>query len=224
MSYSKNASVRFTLMQTRLLLVLLFSLGLSACDQHHAQPDIASSDPMAASSVAEDSAHDDEDQGSKLVDVAGQATLPVETPPNQKKSTPLSPEALKYTGRYHVHIPCSDPVALCKEPEGQIDYVISLLQDGTAYRQRISTGRIVIDERQNTKISQPDAWTIDSAQKEISVSVFGGGNLYFKIIDSERIKTDLDKIKNTNNGENRRNLGENFVLPQKSRILTKLTD
>ncbi|MDH2019739.1 hypothetical protein N5J41_11265, partial [Acinetobacter ursingii] len=61
-------------------------------------------------------------------------------------------------------------------------------------------------------------------QKEISVSVFGGGNLYFKIIDSERIKTDLDKIKNTNNGENRRNLGENFVLHQKSRILTKLTD
>ena len=62
MSYSKNASVRFTLMQTRLLLVLLFSLGLSACDQHHAQPDIASSDPVAASSVADDSAHDTGDQ------------------------------------------------------------------------------------------------------------------------------------------------------------------
>ena len=104
-------------MQTRLLLVLLFSLGLSACDQHHAQPDIASSDPVAASSVADDSAHDDEDQGSKLVDVAGQATLPVETPPNHKKSTSLSPEALQYTGRYHVHIPCSDPVARCKGSE-----------------------------------------------------------------------------------------------------------
>ncbi|MCU4413823.1 hypothetical protein KTH71_07185 [Acinetobacter sp. WU_MDCI_Axc73] len=211
-------------MQTRLLWVLLFSLGLSACDQHHSQPDIASSDPVAASSVAENSPHDDEDQGNKLVDVAGQARLPVQTAPHHQKSTLLSPEALEYTGRYHVHIPCSDPVALCKEPEGQIDYVISLLQDGTAYRQRISTGRIMIDERQNTKISQPDAWTMDSGQKEISISVFDGGNLYFKIVDSKHIKIDLDKIKNTNNGENRKNLGESFVLPQKSRILTKLPD
>ena len=89
-------------MQTRLLLVLLFSLGLSACDQHHAQPDIASSDPVAASSVADDSAHDDEDQGSKLVDVAGQATLPVETPPNHKKSTALISAELRRSADIYV--------------------------------------------------------------------------------------------------------------------------
>ena len=197
------------------------SVALSACDQH--QPEHDMMNDRHASAVTQVQANDQQSQeGNKLADVAGQATLPVESTLPQSNSAPLPANAKKYVGRYHVHVPCSDPVAMCAEPEGQIDYVLSLLPDGTAYRKRVSLGRISIDERQNTKTYEPDRWEFDAQQKEIVLTVFGGGKLYYKTIDENRLKTNLDKILSDENGKNRKNLGENFVLPQKPRVLTKL--
>ncbi|WP_130803443.1 hypothetical protein [Acinetobacter ihumii] len=210
----------------RLCIVMILSAALSACDRHSSDSSkLAEQDEkISAASVPNQATPTDQPQeGNKLADVAGQSMLPAEsTEVTNNPAAPLPVNAMKYVGRYHVHVPCSDPVALCKESEGQIDYVLSLLADGTAYRKRVSLGRISIDERQNTKNYEPDRWAFDAQHKEIILTLFDGGKLYFKIIDANHLKANLDKIIHVENGQNRKNLGEQFILPQKARVLTKL--
>ncbi|WP_227611101.1 MULTISPECIES: hypothetical protein [unclassified Acinetobacter] len=225
MFYFKFSFASLPVVQQRLLFVLLLSLGLSACDRQSSEHDIMSNDRAGVSSVALDSSPKDE-QGSKLVDVAGQATLPAESIASEKKSALLSDDALKYVGRYHAHIRCTDPFARCKGNTGEVDYILNLLEDGSAYRQRVSLGRLKIDDSQNTKSYRHDNWMMDQhgTQHEIVVSVAAGGNLYFTVNDQNHLKMNLTKTMNDDRGENRQQLGESFILPQQAYILTRIYD
>ncbi|MPW44199.1 hypothetical protein [Acinetobacter guerrae] len=227
MFYLKNSAVGLSITQQRLLLVLFLSIGLSACEQHSSERDISTHDREATSSLSQDLSHNtDDEQGSKLVDIAGQATLPIETNSAEKKSTLLSDEALKYAGRYHAHIRCIDPFARCDRKHGEIDYIVNLLDDGSAYRQRVSLGRLKVDDSQSTKSYRHDNWTMNKneTQHEVVVSVAAGGDLYFIAKDQNHLQMNLAKTLNTENGQNRKQLGDNFILPQQAYILTRIYD
>lgn len=221
MTYHNTPSVKVHSNKRIFLVVTVLSVMLFGCDNHQTEQDIISNHSQNIQRPNNDTT-DAPDEGSKLVDVAGQATVPIEHSASDQAVPVLSKEEIPYIGRYHVYVPCSDPVALCKQEEGQIDYIVSLLPDGSAFRQRVSVGRIRIDERQNTKTYNPDTWHLDKENQQIVVKVFTGGNLYFNILDKNHIQANVNKIVNENNGLNRKQLGEEFVLPHKGRILTRL--
>ena len=205
------------------VLVCMLGVGLSACDHQQPEQDQVS-DQQHSTPVDSQKSVLPAERGSKLADIAGQARLPVKMARSEHGSGTLSSEALQYVGRYHVRIPCADPVALCQDRKGEIDYVLNLLQDATSYRKRVSMGRITLDDRQNTKSFEPDQWSYHAGQQQIVVTMPIGGDLYFKVLDQDHLQMDLTATINADQGENKRRLGENFILPQYPYTLKRIVE
>lgn len=222
MVHLNKVSGYFAMTWKYVVLTCVLSIGLSACDHQQPEHDRVSNRQHSTAIDSQKSALSEE-KGSKLADVAGQATLPVKITRSETGSGVLSSEALQYVGRYHVRIPCADPVALCKDQKGEIDYVLNLLQDGTGYRKRVSMGRITLDDRQNTKSFDPDQWNYHAGQ-QIVVTMPTGGDLYFRVLDQDHLQMDLNTTTHADQGGNKQRLGESFILPRYPYTLTRIVD
>lgn len=218
MTYHNISSIKVHSNKRMFLVVTVLSVMLFGCDNHQTEQDIISNHSQNIHRPNNDASN----EGSKLVDVAGQATVPIAHGASDQIVPVLSKEEVPYVGRYHVYVPCTDAFARCQQASGQVDYIISLLPDGSAFRQRVSFGRIQIDERQNTKTYNPDTWHLNKENNQIVLKVFAGGNLYFNIINKDHLKMNLDHIVHANSGLNREQLGEDFILPGAEYTLTRL--
>ena len=65
----------------------------------------------------------------RLTEVAGQATAPMQTAATEHH---IPENHLTYVGRYTIQISCEDKFVMCES--GKVDYILTLLPDGTAHR------------------------------------------------------------------------------------------
>lgn len=216
-------------MQIRLFLTSLLSagvlFGVSACDHHsemqHQTQTPSDHEQRAASLVVEDEQPVAHDEAKVLTEVAGRATIPNVV---SKHTTQPAPQDLIYVGRYHARIPCTDPFAGCVNGEKEAEYIINLLEDGSVYWMNTSFGRLGIDPaRSSAKIEQTCKqvqWQVNG--KELMIRCEAAGvNLYYQINQNRDLVLDLDKIWNSDHGQNRQFFNE-YPFPQKAYIFEKV--
>ncbi|ESK54096.1 MAG: hypothetical protein I8H98_09365 [Moraxellaceae bacterium] len=207
---------------------ILFSFGLSACDSHH--PESMKQPTQAQPNGEEVSApnvSDDEktisSEGVALTEVAGQATIPHVASNHMTKPTQ---QDLRYAGRYHARIPCTDAFAGCVKGEKEAEYILNLLEDGSVYWTNTSFGRLGADPSRNiAKIEQTCKqvqWHVHTTGKKIMVRCEAADlNLYYQISQNHDLVLDLDQIWNADHGRNRKFFKE-YPFPQQAYIFEKV--
>lgn len=211
-----------------LCLSLCLSFLLSACDQQH--PDLAidteqntqlvdTAAIQAAPQSSISSALENEDQGKKLTDVAGQATIPALDNQTAHRKSKMSAQQLKYVGRYHTQINCSDDFVRCEK--GNAEYILNLLPDGMAHQTIIYSGRVYSDAINHANMIQSyrkDTWSYSN--HEIIVHLDDGAAFYYSVDPQQNLVMNVDKILKANN-KNNRFFKQQYPASGKTYILTK---
>ncbi|OTG80650.1 hypothetical protein [Acinetobacter sp. ANC 4648] len=195
-------------------LSLCLSFLLSACGQQQqdftmdSEPSDDDSQTSTATlqadqeSIVSGTFDEGEDQGKKLTDVAGQASIPMLG--NQRsshKSSQLSEQQLKYVGRYSTQINCSDHFVDCEK--GTVEYILNLLPDGTAHRTIVYSGRMHLDTDNQGNTIQPyrkDTWSYEN--NEIVIHLAEGAEFYYTIDEQQNLVMNLEKILESNKRKN----------------------
>lgn len=192
---------KITLTTVAILVVIAF-IG---CEQQ------AHLDPIVDSALSEKIAQQVE--GQKLRQIATQVVPPA----RHRISTRKVPEdALPYVGRYQVVMSCEDRFAYCKQ--GTADFMISLLEDGTAYRSIIHLGRITFDTENQYR---QDAWSYDKQNHQIILHRASGVEFFYDIDAEGHIIMDLDKIASATE-TNRKYFAQGHPLPMYAYKLEKI--
>ncbi|OTG67107.1 hypothetical protein B9T28_00205 [Acinetobacter silvestris] len=212
-------------------LSLCFSFLLSACSE--SQPDFPTDvesegdhSRVSAPKLQEDQqssvsdVSEGEDQGKKLTDVAGQATIPMlENQRSNRVITKLSEQQLKYVGRYHTQINCSDHFVDCEK--GNVEYILNLLADGAAHRTIVYSGRMHLDieNRGNTIQSyRKDTWLYQN--NEIVIRSAEGAEFYYTIDAHKNLVMNLEKTLKSNK-KNRHFFSLKYPVPDQAYVLVK---
>lgn len=153
-------------------------------------------------------------QGKKLTDVAGRATVPVEqAEPKAKKTIPESAEP--YIGRYQATISCDDPFVNCES--GSSDFVVNLLEDGTAHRTLIHSGQITfasnLDYRQ-------DHWSYDPSHHQVILHRSSGVEFFYDVDQDYNLVMDLDRTAHATE-RNKQYFADGNPLPKQAYRLMK---
>ena len=209
---------------------LCLSALLSGCD--HSQLDLAVDAEQINQAVhtaqipadvdsSESSGLESEERGKKLTDIAGQATIPVleNQSANPSNSSQISEQQLKYVGRYHVQINCSDDFVRCEK--GNAEYILNLLPDGMAHQTIIYSGRVYSDALNHANMIQSyrkDTWSYHN--NEIIVHLDDGAAFYYSIDPQQNLVMNVDKILKANN-KNNRFFKQQYPALGKTYILTK---
>ena len=124
----------------------------------------------------------------RLTEVAGQATVPTQV--NSEYTSHHIPENhLTYVGRYTIQISCEDKFVMCER--GTVDYILTLLPDGTAHRIFVNAGQISYD---NEKKYRKDLWFYDEDAHQIVVARASGVNFYYNVDQDHNLIMDKNKI------------------------------
>lgn len=171
------------LCQTGMVLMLMF--GITACDKNN-QTDIT----HIGDDTFQTSSKDDYEPltGKKLTEVAGQAAIPAG---DEFIAQGVTDNELPYVGRYHARVDCKDPVVFCSE--GTADFILNLLDDGTAYRIIIHSGKITFASE---KQYRQDHWKYDEINHQIILKRESGVEFFYDIDDAKNITMNLDRIAN----------------------------
>ena len=163
------------------------------------------------------SAVQDQAEGRKLSEVAGQAALPKSKDDQSEK---LSKQALQFVGRYHALIPCDDPFAKCSE--GTAEFIINLLPDGTAHRTFVYMGKITNENNKDTvnRVQQENTWFYDQENHQIVIHRIEGIQIFYKVGDHNNLVMDVDQILNSSEA-NKLYFQEHHIAPMKAYVLTK---
>lgn len=167
----------------------LIVFALSACSSdHQSKLDQANHNTTSNSAKPE--------SGVKLRDVAGQATLPISSETTSDVKA-LSEVGQTHAGRYHVQMNCRDPFARCSD--GNAEFILNLLPDGTAYRTFVYFGRVSndISGAESPVVSDynhQDTWEYDAQTKQIIVHRAEGVKFYYNVKDNDTIQMNLDKV------------------------------
>lgn len=161
------------------------------------------------------------DHGKKLTEIAGQATIPHDS---GLDPVPVPEHAKVFIGRFHANVKCDDHFIPCKE--GNADFILNLLPDGTVHRSIIQFGKVFADKAPqpgNNVNYRKDTWTVDQAHQELVVHRKEGVNFYYKVIDENRIVMDLDKIRKGIEQEDRNQelFSQGYPEPQQAYELVK---
>jgi hypothetical protein len=199
---------------------------LSACDSSKSNnKQQSSSDTQHSSSeiaLQEATQAVPANDGKKLSEVAGQATLPamaeVKGFSPQHQSLPSKAEA--FVGRYHVQISCDDPFAKCDQ--GSAEFIINLLADGTAHRTFVYMGKISYENSdiKSNRSYQKNTWIYDEAQHEIIVNRIEGIQFFYKVDAQNNLIMDIDRILNGTE-ENRLYFSQHHTAPTKAYVLQR---
>nr|WP_218947684.1 hypothetical protein [Acinetobacter sp. YH16050] len=122
----------------------------------------------------------------RLTEVAGQATAPMQTAATEHH---IPENHLTYVGRYTVQISCEDKFVMCES--GKVDYILTLLPDGTAHRIFVNAGQISYD---NKKKYRKDLWFYDEDAHQIVVARASGVNFYYNVDQDHNLIMDKNKI------------------------------
>ena len=122
----------------------------------------------------------------RLTEVAGQATAPIQTAATEHH---IPENHLTYVGRYTIQISCEDKFVMCER--GKVDYILTLLPDGTAHRIFVNAGQISYD---NKKKYRKDLWFYDEDAHQIVVARASGVNFYYNVDQDHNLIMDKNKI------------------------------
>jgi hypothetical protein len=122
----------------------------------------------------------------RLTEVAGQATAPIQTAATEHH---IPENHLTYVGRYTIQISCEDKFVMCES--GKVDYILTLLPDGTAHRIFVNAGQISYD---NKKKYRKDLWFYDEDAHQIVVARASGVNFYYNVDQDHNLIMDKNKI------------------------------
>lgn len=122
----------------------------------------------------------------RLTEVAGQATAPMQTAATEHH---IPENHLTYVGRYTIQISCEDKFVMCES--GKVDYILTLLPDGTAHRIFVNAGQISYD---NKKKYRKDLWFYDEDAHQIVVARASGVNFYYNVDQDHNLIMDKNKI------------------------------
>ena len=201
-------------------LMIILGIGLTACDINHAE----SKDHSSVSTTASKHENDAIKNNSAVTTLdaaAGRTFLPNNSQGHLQK---LSASSLQYVGRYHTRISCTDAFADCEN--GEAEYILNLLADGSAYWNVVHYGRIgTKDGAKSAVVNQlcPNlTWKVDNVEHNLIIHCPASDvNFYFNI-DSERIlSVNLEKLFYSDYGKNREFLEQNYFVPTKAYILKK---
>lgn len=188
------------------IVVSLVVLALSGCEQNYAHLDPIN-DPDLSQKIAE------QVEGQKLRQIATQVVPPAR---NRESTRQVAPQALPYIGRYKVVMSCEDRFAHCEQ--GTADFMISLLDDGTAHRSIIHLGRITFDSENKYR---KDAWSYDADTHQIILHRASGVEFFYDIDVEGNIIMDLDKIAHATE-TNRKYFEQGHPLPMQAYKLIKI--
>ncbi|AOA59340.1 hypothetical protein [Acinetobacter larvae] len=209
---------------------LLSMLLLSACDNYWSNDvqdfSIQHSDHAASELVEHNQAYasgdgDDVEQGMRLTDVVGQYASP---PPQQEHSYRqgrLSAEEVKYIGRYHTFIPCSDEFIACNQ--GYVEYILNLRPDGTAHRTIIHLGRLYSGQIGTIKSYRKDSWNYDEQHKELVIHLVEGAELFYSVNERLELRLNIEKTLNVNQ-LNHDFFSKRYPAPNYSYVLKKYAE
>ena len=160
-----------------------------------------------------------EEQGKKLTEVAGQATMRNDPSP---QSSALPKNAQEFIGRFHAIIPCDDGFIPCQQ--GTAEFILNLLPDGSAHRSIIHYGKVFADKpmsKEGNTTYRKDRWTLDEEDMEIIVHRQEGVNFYYRIQDRDHLIMDVDRIRSDTEGRNQELFDEGYPQPAKAYVLTR---
>ena len=125
----------------------------------------------------------------RLTEVAGQATAPIQTAATEHH---IPENHLTYVGRYTIQISCEDKFVMCER--GTVDYILTLLPDGTAHRIFVNAGKISGDAGDTEKKYRKDLWFYDEDAHQIVVARASGVNFYYNVDQDHNLIMDKHKI------------------------------
>lgn len=157
----------------------------------------------AAAKQDKNKAQPEHSAGVTLIDVVSQSAVPKynQADESHQHISPNSEQQLQYIGRYHTEMSCQDSLLHCED--GDVDYILNLLPDGSAHRSIVHLGRVYSVKNGVVKTYRKDSWSYDAAHNEIIVHLIEGADLIYQLDLHQDLVLALDKTltvdKNNNN-------------------------
>ena len=134
-----------------------------------------------------------DNEGVNLIDVVSQSTVPQQ---HQRSTThhvmqPPSAQQLQYVGRYKTEMSCNMALFACGD--GDVDYILNLLPDGSAHRSIVHLGKLYGIQSGMIKNYRKDFWSYDAACDQIVVHFVEGVDLIYNVDQQKNLLLALDK-------------------------------
>lgn len=128
----------------------------------------------------------------------------------------LSAQEKQYVGRYQTVIDCEDQFVSCNQ--GTADFMLHLLEDGTAHRSVIHSGKITFHSAEQHR---QDQWSYDSTRHQIILQRANGVKFFYDIPHEGQLQMNLEKTAHAT-VKNRAYFTAGYALPAKAYTLVKV--
>lgn len=119
-----------------------------------------------------------QEQGQRLSDAASKSRSNQASSKGNEEVPTISESLRPFVGRYHTEISCNDPIVNCTQ--GDAEFILNLLEDGTAHRTIVHLGKIST----TTNDYFDDHWTYDESEQQIIIHR-SNGLFFFYNLDAE---------------------------------------
>ena len=189
--------------------VLLTALVLTACEE---KPSV---DEKIFTSQTEGAGNGAKEQSNSLSKVADRSGI--QQAEDDQAHFSLSEVAKPFIGRYKVKVDCLDGFVLCSE--GEADFILTLLEDGTTRRSVVQTGNVAFDTNWHYR---KDSWSYDEIHHQIVVHRDTGVEFFYNVTDEYNLIMDLEKVINGTE-VNREYFAAGNPTPTKAYVLKKVS-
>ncbi|MDQ8937207.1 hypothetical protein [Acinetobacter rudis] len=158
-------------------------------------------------------------EAATLADVISQPNVPHNThQPFKNEERSVSEQQLAYVGRYQTTMSCEQALIHCEQ--GQVQYILNLLPDGTSHRILIQSGRVYAKHQGLVQSYRQDLWSLDENNHEIIVHLREGPDVFYKINEQDNLLMDLDKTVNYD-AQSQHFFGVTYPMPNYAYVLVK---
>jgi hypothetical protein len=186
----------------------MLMMSLVACDLQYSSHDPITDEQLRAK-IAQ------QVEGQKLRQIVSEIVVPTRTRGSKGR---VPDQALAYVGRYKVVMSCQDQFVHCKE--GNADFIISLLEDGTAHRTIMYLGSITFASEQQYR---QDTWSYHANTHQIILHRASGVEFFYDIDKDGNIVMDINKIL-TATQTNRDYFAAGNPIPTQAYTLVKINE
>lgn len=193
------------------------SLILVACSQ----PAVSPNDQDDSEQGHPASAASSPPIGKKLTELSGQASMPSEVASTLHTDS-VNKKISSYVGRYHVQISCQDAFVQCSE--GAAEYILTLAEDGSAYRSIVYTGKLFSEkmaEERNIRTYRRDTWSVNIENSELVVHLEEGAEFYYQVDEKNNLVLDLERTLDLDNQTNQHFFAAGYPMPTQAYRLIK---
>lgn len=156
-----------------------------------------------------------------LADVISQSNVPHNTHlPFKNNERTVSALQLEYVGRYQTSMSCEQALINCEN--GQVQYILNLLPDGTSHRMLVQSGRVYARHQGMVQSYRQDLWSLDEDHHEIVVHLREGPDVFYKIDQHNNLMMDLEKTI-YRDAKSQRFFGSSYPVPTYAYVLVRNT-